>query len=253
MVLSPPRARIGLLGGLALGAFLLSMIGLLPARVALGWLGLNGGSAAGTVWHGTLQSLTLNALTLGPIRWQVQPLRLFKGQLGAAVQATLPGGFVTTDLGLTLGGGMTFEALDAAAPLGWLVPAAAGANSQLTARFEKLTLKDGRVTTAKGKLRIAGVVLPLPSAGTALAPGNYDLRFDAEDLALDAPLSGALTDGGGALEIAGTLQITPPSNYTLMGTAKPRSNTPPELRNALRLLGPATPDGGYSLSLSGSL
>lgn len=42
MVLSP-RARIGLLGGLALGAFLLSMIGLLPARVALGWLGLNGG------------------------------------------------------------------------------------------------------------------------------------------------------------------------------------------------------------------
>ncbi len=50
----------------------------------------------------------------------------------------------------------------------------------------------------------------------------------------------------------GTVTITPPGSYELTGTAKPRPGAPPELLNALKMLGPTTADGGHSLSLAGS-
>jgi Type II secretion system (T2SS), protein N len=46
--------------------------------------------------------------------------------------------------------------------------------------------------------------------------------------------------------------ITPPGSYELKGKAKPRPEAPPELRNALQMLGPATPDGEHDLTVAGS-
>ena len=68
----------------------------------------------------------------------------------------------------------------------------------------------------------------------------------------EEPLTGLLSDAGGPLEIAGTVTFTPPRSYELTGKAKPRPEAPPELRNALQMLGPATPDGAHDLSVAGS-
>jgi hypothetical protein len=122
----------------------------------------------------------------------------------------------------------------------------------VAARFDRLVLDAGRVETAIGTLKVAGVVLPIPTAGRQLGPGTYAVAFETEGLGAGEPLTGLLSDAGGPLEITGTVKFTPPRSYELTGKARPRPEAPPELRNALQMLGPATPDGAHDLSVAGS-
>jgi len=244
-----------LLVAASLSALILSLIALLPARVAFGVLGMPATAVtgwSGTVWSGAVQRVSLGNIALGPVLWHVRPGRLLTGQLAAEVQATVPDGFVNATVALSLGGAWSASELEAAAPLAWLAPAMGSAGSQLTARFDKLVVNKGRVEVAVGNLTLAGVVLPIPTAGPQLGPGTYDLAFSADQLGPDELLTGALKDAGGPLEIAGTVTITPPRSYEVTGTAKPRPQAPPELRSALQMLGPATADGSHALSLAGS-
>ncbi len=254
-----------LLVAASLSALLVSLIALLPARVAFGVLGVPATAVTGltgTVWSGAVQRLSLGNMTLGPVLWHVRPARLLTGQLAAEVKATVPDGFVNATVALSLGGAWSASGVEAAAPLAWLAPAmgsaglgSAGmgnAGSQLTARFDKLVVRKGRVEAAVGNLMLAGVVLPIPTTGPQLGPGTYELAFSADELGPDDLLTGALRDAGGPLEIAGTVTITPPRSYEVTGTAKPRAEAPPELRSALQMLGPATADGSHALSLAGS-
>ncbi len=247
--------QIRLLAGAGLAALLVSLVALLPARVVFGVLGLPAGAASGlsgTVWRGTAERLSLGGVTLGPVRWTTRPARLLAGQVAADVEATLPDGFVNGTIALAMGGKIAITNLEAAAPLSWLAPAAGASGGQLAARFDKLVLRAGRVETAIGTLNVAGVVLPIPTAGRQLGPGSYSVAFDAQALGSEEPLTGLLSDTGGPLEIAGTVLLTPPRAYELKGKAKPRPEAPPELRNALQMLGPATPDGAHDLSIAGS-
>ena len=245
--------QIRLLAGAGFAALLVSLIALLPARVAFGVLGLPAEAASGfsgTVWSGTAQRLAVGGVTLGPVRWSARPLRLLQGQAAALVEATLPDGFLNGTVALGAGGKVSISDLEAAAPIAMLAPAAGG--GQVAARFARLAIKAGRVETAVGTLKVAGVLLPIPTAGRQLGPGTYAVEFDTESLGPDEPLTGLLTDAGGPLEIAGTVKFTPPRSYEITGQAKPRPEAPPELRNALQMLGPATADGAHTLSLAGS-
>lgn len=247
--------QVRLLAGAGIISLLVSLVALLPARLGFSLLGMPATAAtglSGTVWHGAAQRLSLAGYTLGPVRWTLKPSRLLTGQLAAAVEATLPDGFVNATAAVGLGGAVTLSDLEAAAPVAWLAPGAGAAGGQLSARFDKLAVAKGRVVTAIGNLKVGGVVFPLPTTGPQLAPGTYSVAFDSPQLGPDELLTGALNDAGGPLEIAGTVKITPPSSYEITGTAKPRPDAPPDLRNALQMLGPATPDGAHALSLAGS-
>lgn len=247
--------QIRLLAGAGLAALLVSLVALLPARVALGVLGLPDGAASGlsgTLWSGTAERLAFGGIELGPVRWGVRPGRLLTGMVAADVEAKLPDGFVNATIALGLGGKLAIGDLEAAVPLAWLAPAAGATGGQLAARFTRLDVEAGQVATAIGTLNVAGVVLPIPTAGQQLSPGNYTVAFDAEALGPGEPLTGLLSDAGGPLEISGIVTFTPPRSYELTGKAKPRPGAPPELREALQMLGPATPDGAHGLSVAGS-
>ena len=236
-------------------AFLVSLVALLPARVAFALFRVPATAVtgvSGTLWHGEGQRVTVANLTLGPVRWEAKPARLLLGQLAADVGATLPDGFLNATVGLSVTGKVVIGALEAAAPLGWLAPALGGAGSQLTARFDRLVIHGGHVESAIGAVQVAGVVLPIPTTGPKVGPGAYEVSFAADGLKPDMPLKAALKDRGGPLEIVGTVTITPPRSYEVTGTAKARPDAPSELRSALQMLGPATPDGGHALSLAGS-
>lgn len=244
-----------LLAGIGGVALVLSLVTLIPARVALSVLGVPAetvSGVSGTVWNGSLQRIAASGITLGPVAWRARPARLLLGQLAANVEATLPDGFVNAGVAVSVGGKLAFSDLEGAAPVAWLAPAAGNNGGQLTARFEEVELDGNRIATAVGSLQIAGVVLPVPASGTPMPPGNYTIAFDAQDLAPEEALSGAITDSGGPLEISGTVKFTPPRSYELAGTAKPRPEAPPDLRDALQMLGPANPDGAHTLSLAGS-
>jgi len=247
--------QIRLLAGAGLAALFVFLVALLPARVAVAVLGLPEGAAsgvAGTVWQGTAERVSAAGIDFGPVRWNAHPIRLLTGSVAADVEAVLPDGFFNGTVALGLGGKVAIRGLEAAAPLAWLAPAAGAAGGQVAARFEKVDLLAGRVESAVGTLNVAGVVLPIPTAGGQLDPGAYSVAFDAEALEPDEPLSGLLSDAGGPLEIVGTVTFTPPRSYELKGTARPRPEAPPEIRNALQMLGPATPDGAHELSVAGS-
>lgn len=241
-------------GGVAL---LVSLVMLVPARVAIGWLGLPPGMASGvtgTAWHGEIRHLALGSgrLILGPVRWQLKPSSLLLARLAAEVRAELPDGFVAADISLSAGGKLTLRNLEAAAPLTWLAPGVADPGSQLSARFDRLVLAKGWIATAVGSLQLAGVILPIPAGNARLDPGSYTLGFDAHDVLAGQPVEGQLKDAGGPLELSGTVKFSPPRSYELQGRAKARPNAPPEVGNALTMLGPALPDGTHQVSLAGS-
>jgi hypothetical protein len=245
--------QVRLLAGTALVALMVFLVALLPARVAFGLLGLPPGAAsgfAGTLWTGTVERVAVGGIDLGPVRWDVRLSRLVAGQLAADIEATLPEGFATGTVGVGFGSRLTISGLEAAVPLTLLSPAATG--GQLAVRFDSLELRGGQVGAAVGTLKVADVVLPLPAAGRQLGAGAYEVTFDAPEVEPGQPLKGQLRDAGGPLEIAGTVTFTPPRSYELAGTAKPRPDAPAEIRQALQMLGPATPDGGHALSLAGS-
>ena len=247
--------QIRLIVAAGVASLVFFVVALFPARIGLALLGVPPDIAtgvSGTVWNGAAQGLSLAGFALGPVRWHAKPARLLLGQLAAGVEATLPDGFLNATIAVSRGKRVALSDLDAAAPLLWLAPALGRPGSQLTARFERLVVKAGRIETAAGNVQVAGVVLPIPTSGPALAPAAYQVTFAANDLKADEPLTGALKDSGGPLEIAGTVTITPPRSYELNGTAKPRPDAPPELKNALQMLGPATADGGHVLSIAGS-
>lgn len=262
----PYRAR--LLIGIGSIALLLSLVILIPARFAVSLIGPPPGmvsGVSGTVWHGEIRHVVLGGqaqsapgstqagrLALGPVQWRVKPGRLLLATLAADVRAELPEGFLSTELALSARGVLTLNDLEAAAPMTWIAPGTADPGSQLSARFEQLAIADDRITAAVGSLRMAGVVLPIATRGGPLGPGSYTLTFDAGNVPAGQPLTGELKDAGGPLELTGTVLMTPPRSYEIRGTAKARPNAPPELRDALTMLGPALPDGGHALSLAGT-
>lgn len=155
--------RIRLLAGAGLVALLLSLVGLIPAHVALAIFGVPADTVSGvsgTVWRGSFQRLTINNVVLGPVSWQARPSRLLLGRLAGDVEATLPDGFLNTGVAVSLGGSLSLTDLEGAAPVAWLAPATGRDGGQLTARFERVELDGDRVDTAIGSLQVAGVVLP---------------------------------------------------------------------------------------------
>ena len=249
------QARFLVIAGVL--ALLLSLVALVPARVALPLAGVPAAVAdglSGTLWSGSARHVTVSGIQLGPVRWQLKPLRLLGGQVAATVDAKLPDGFLTGQFALSLKGGVTARDIEAAAPLALLGPTVGqtGPGSQVTARFEQLVLDAGKVRNAVGKIQLAGVVLTLPSLKQPLAPGSYSVSFDVKDLPPDQPLMGTFTDTGGPVQISGAVKFTPPRSYEVNGKAKARPDAPEELRNALQMLGPAAPDGAHQLSLAGS-
>ena len=133
----------------------------------------------GTAWSGTAERLSLGGVTLGPVSWNLRPSRLLTGQLAADIEATLPDGFANGSIAAGVGGKIAISDLEAAAPLAWIAPAAGAAGGQVAARFEKLAVNGGRVETAKGTLKVAGVVLPTDRRAP-LGAGTYAVAFDAE-------------------------------------------------------------------------
>ncbi len=240
-----------------LAAFSLSLLLLIPATTVLPLLTKSGAitsGLSGTIWAGSARTLNAGPLRFDQLRWQVEPWRLLRGELGAHIEARLPDGFFSGHVSHSLGGRLVIRDIEAAAPLQVLSPGMASltGNSQLSIRMQQIAWLDGWVETAIGTVQLSQVVLPIPVLAGRTPPGNYVLSFDSESLAAGTLLSGKVADGGGPLEISGVLNLTPPRNYELSATVKARDTAPPELVNILKSAGPRAPDGGREFSLAGS-
>jgi len=251
----PTKSRSILIAAGAI-CFLVSLVASMPARIIVDLLAsdnLRVGSVGGTVWNGETRLLNIAGLEIRRISWDLHAWSLFTGRLSADIDLQLPDGFARGALALSVTGSISIRDFEATAPVSaitrWMnLPQTTG---DASVQIRSLDISNGWPRTAVGSARVGNVPLNLPGVPPTAA-GSYQVSFDVESVPDDGKFSGELTDQGGVLEIFGTIQLSPPSNYDISGLINARPGAPAGLAEGLVLLGPAGPGGRHEFSLSGS-
>lgn len=241
-----------------LAAFVLNFLAMLPAHVAIG-LALPDAAIAGprgTLWSGSVETLTIGTLRLGRTQWSLRPLALLRLRIGADVEATWSGGKGRGTLEIGRGGLLACvkceiaSRMDALQVFGRLPPL----SGQADVRIERLEVVSGWPRSADGAIRLLDMPLAMPGQARATsATGSYEAVFAADSVPAGGSIEGVVTDIGGPLEVVARLQLTPPAQYQLAGTVQARPGTHESLAAGLALLGPQRSGGGYEFSFAGSL
>lgn len=247
------------LAGLAAIAFIVFLLARAPAALlaALAPADLRLGNTQGTVWSGQALSVRVGQLRLGPTSWEVSPWQLTLGRLAGNVDTTLPGGFARGRFALGIGGRLRLEQFTVAGSLGDLVRAVGGGlpvqDGRLTADIQVLEIQDGWPQRVVAQLRVAEIALVLRNGRPVQDQlASFELQLNAEEVAASGEIEANLVDLGGPLEVVGLLRLTPPRNYEMTGRAAARPSAPPDMQQALLILGPKNPAGGHDFTFAGS-
>ena len=239
--------------GLILLAILVLAIGLIamfPARVAYHWasppfVAMSG--IHGTIWNGSAREFSTSGVYLRDLTWRMRPLQLFTGKVVYDISGSPVSGFFESEVTLSLGGTVVLTNLSAAVPLSMFERASkvAGLRGNASLQFERLELVKGRARAMDGTFEVANLVVPMLAQSSL---GGYRAEFFTQNNGIVA----SVEDTGGVVDLAGSLQIGSDKTYKFDGLVAPQSNTPDELRQQLRYLGPVNERGQYSLPLEGS-
>ena len=248
----PPRKWLFIVAGLAL---LIGLVSRMPAAVALNWAlpdSVETRGISGSIWRGTIAALRVNGTSLGPLSWQLRPLALLTGRIGADIEAGLPGGFFAGEVALS---GERIRIRDARAALD-LAPVTRLSTIGPSEGSVRLTIREAEMDKL-WPVRLDGEMvlsdLRYPPVGTQPL-GSYRLQFDpalSSDPAF--PIAGSLSALDGPFDVDGRLLLGDGRSYSMRATVAAKPDTDQQMRNALRILGPAGPDGGYQLSFDGNL
>lgn len=249
------KSRVALLGGVALLAWLWGLAAQLPAAHALAWFAPEGVTAAGvsgTLWQGRAARIdTGGPAPVTGAQWELSGWQLLRGRLAADTRfrvaglegngflASGPGERVDVD-GLTLRG----PAAGARALLAGLGVEPAG---QLLVRVEAATLAGGRIERLAGRMQWSEASL---SAPFALELGM--VRASVEPAGDDGGYAIELTGEGGALDLAGEVDLQPDGRYRADLRLTPTASAPEGLRETLGLAAQSEGDG-FRVRRSGRL
>ncbi len=238
---------------IAIGAatFVIGLIIMFPARVMYQWAApahvqVNG--ISGTVWNGSAAEGTVSGIYFRKLNWQFRPLALARGQLAYRVRLEPAGGFVEGEAGVSFGGTIAVDNLNAALSLGNAVQAAmlTGVNADVTLQLDRLELKDGWPTQIHGTAGVSDLFIrnfsPTPI-------GSYQAEFQPGEDAI----VGTVEDTAGVLELAGTVRLTPDRSYSLTGRVGARDEAPESVKQQLQLLGSPDSRGLREFRFEGSL
>ena len=207
----------------------------------------------GSFWNGQARAIRAASISLQQTRWQLSPFALLTGQLRAKLDSRMPGGSIHTQLKMRPGGTVVLQDLELTAPLQALsgmiqLPFTEG---RLKLQFQRLVLEDQWPVAAVGEAIANGISLGMPGTAAARERAGFKLSFDQPEPA--AKLSGTLTDIDGPVELQGTLELSPPRNYTIDARARVRAGASEEIRQGLLLLGAENAQGWREISFAGSL
>jgi hypothetical protein len=128
-----------------------------------------------------------------------------------------------------------------------------GGAGQLRLKLEQFDWRGDWATSVVGTAEITGVDPAFGGIpGGVPVTGSYAVRFAVPTVEPGQSVTGEINDTGGPVELAGTLTLMPPANYSLAASAKARPGAPPQLAAGLKLLGPDDGQGGHSIGLEGS-
>lgn len=237
---------------LGLGAFLLVLVLVLPARWVAPLLPdfVHCAGWQGSVWNGQCNNLELAAqpqpVKLDQLHWKLSRLSLLRLALAAQVELSAPAGTAQGSVQRSIGGALALRdvAVRARVDRQMLGVLPAGWSGQLETRALALRM-DGRELQELG----GGILLRDVTDARGQGLGSYRLIFPAGSA---APFTGALQDDGGPLEVRAQLVVQADRSWTLDGTVLPRDAAARAFDKALQVLGPKDASGRYRLSVSGT-
>jgi len=231
-------------------AFLLVVIGNIPASLAANWMpqGVTVASLSGTVWQGEARSVQVAGVEVEKIDWRLHPLALIGGQIAAQVEATNQSDRASAELVLGRDGHIEAQALaaelDAASLAGHGLPA--GWSGPLRLRFEHIVLEGGWIAAIRGAVE----------SGTLTGPqkvqpylGSYRLEFGPDATATPGEVVGHFSDLGGPSEISGTLKLTRDRRAVLSGWVRARPGAPQSVSEDIAKLPQSDPQGRRLFSI----
>lgn len=218
---------LALAGLLAASGFVLSN---LPASLALKFLpgDLQASGPSGTLWHGSVTTLSSRGSDMGALEWHVHPWSLLAGRLSAAVHWVRQDISVNSEITASRtrlnahdirGGGSLASLGGPGLTRGW--------NGGLELDIRQFTLGKGRILAATGEARLLGLsTTEFP--GTDF--GNMILTFGPQSVQEDGTAIAQVHDTQGILQLSGNLTLALDQHRaTFSGTLKERSPLPPAL------------------------
>lgn len=246
------RARILVAAGIA--AFLLFLVAMLPASVALRFLpsGVALEGLDGSIWRGGVANASWKGHPLGPVRWSSRPWRLPLLELNYALEYGPPGDAVELDLAVRTRGRVQLSDVRGALPIsrfhGFLAPR--GWNGQVELDVARVELRDGRPVAAEGTVHVRDLSAPYAGSGGL---GDFELLLGAGSVGAEG-IAGRLRDlGSGALTVRATLTLDPSGQYLLSGEVATSPAADPRVQQALAYLGPPDSLGRRSFAIEGTL
>jgi hypothetical protein len=209
----------------------------LPASLALRVLprDMQAADPSGTLWHGSFGQLNIRGRQAGAIEWQIHPLALLSGSLGADVHWVKKGFVADASLEVTRrgisarnikGGGTLDDVADFGIARGWA--------GTVEVAIDEFGAADQKVTAAAGSITVNHLSSRL-YGGADL--GDFEMRFEPDAVHPDGTAAATVRDLRGLIQLNGALVIAPAQGLaTLSGTLKERGEPPAELRRALNNL-----------------
>lgn len=246
-----PLALVGLL------AYVLFLVGLVPARYVYGWVAphvheLALGDVAGSLWTGRAASVVVNGRDLGAADWQLRPQALLLGRLEYQLRWGGDLGQGQARVGRGVIGNAYVRQLHAELPAAALaklfgsnMPVELG--GAVRADLKRVSFGSRWPDAASGEIvwEHAQVLDPV-----AMDLGGFTVQLEnAKD-----GIRGVIKDSGsGPLQVQGEATLSANGSYRVTATLKPRGAKGQQLRSELQYLGPPDANGRYPVALSGSL
>ncbi len=223
---------------------------LFPARIAYRWASpsvLDVSGIHGTVWRGRADAMAANGIYLRDVSWGVKPLRLLTGKVAYRVSGSPESGFVEGIVSMSIGGAVTVSDLAASVPLYIFADLfnIRGLQGDVSLQFERIKLRDGLPVAADGTVRVDNLVAP-PLSRTSI--GGYRAEFFTQDNGVSA----SVEDTNGVFDLAGSLQLQRDRSYQFLGQVVAKPETPENLKQQMKFLGPANDRGQRELRVEGS-
>jgi general secretion pathway protein N len=240
-------------------AFVLAVLAGVPAGAAIRWLGpesVRATGITGTLWEGAALGIDLGGTRLGETQWDFSPLRLLTGRLAGSVTTRLGEGVAKGNVSLGVTGAIACFACSYEGPAAGLqpvVPALGSVGGRVVIEVEVIEIDEGWPTRAVGAATLSDAALAQAGGGTDATNAAFTASFASDPVEESGLIEASVQDAGGPFELNARLLLMPPGSFELTGRIKARPGAPPEIINALALLGPKAADGSTEVSLSGTL
>lgn len=244
-----------LVGGLA---FILGILGSLPARLLLAKPGLILDPSVqlyglnGSLWNGSADVVQAGKFRLEGLHWSLSPLGLLTAAARLDLTARMGGTEQSAHVVLRPGGRLKASDLRVQLPLSELGPALGLRWLPLTAQLEldldSLRLKDQTLLAAEGRALLRETRWTLLQPPAPLGDIRAEIGTDDEDRVV-----AQIENDGGNFSIAGTVSLAQSGEYALDLSLRARPGTDPGAHRALEGFGQPQPDGSRQLKLQGKL